>query len=229
MRGLVATIVSLLSLTFASAAAADEPASNPGPSPGPKPAVTENWATARARALTEEGVAHRDAGSTDLAVTRLNEALTIDGTFEQAYLALASLRASRGEYDEAIVVLNLGLERVTGFDAGLVAKAEVFASAKRFREATSAYLAVLAVRRDDEAVLGRILAIAPRAALWPVALGASRRLAALARARGDAASEKDAKLTARALQTLLGDLDPVEGGKRSRDTVRRAIARATLR
>ncbi|MBL8739654.1 MAG: hypothetical protein JNK04_01130, partial [Myxococcales bacterium] len=52
----------------------------------------ENWATQRARTLTEQGRAHRKSGDTGRAIARFNEALAIDATFGDAYLELASLR-----------------------------------------------------------------------------------------------------------------------------------------
>ncbi|NUP12788.1 MAG: tetratricopeptide repeat protein [Polyangiaceae bacterium] len=213
MHRAVVIFLALTSLTAAAPAFAETP-------------PVENWATARARTLTEQGEAHAAAGSTQQAVARFNEAIAIDSTFERAYLGLASLRASLGEYDEALVVLDMGLERVHGFDAALALKADVLVRSKRFTDATGVYLHALAAKPDDEALLARVVQTAARAGLFPVALGAARRTLQLARSRGDVAAEKDAKITVIALQNLVADADPVLSGRRGKDPVRRALARA---
>lgn len=191
------------------------------------PPPQENWATARARMLTEQGVGERNAGHTDKAITRLLEAISIDGTYEPAYLALASLREASGEWEEALRVLEMGIDRIAGFEQGLVARAALLARAKQYASATAAYLVVLERHADDEASLRQLLWVAPRANLLPVALGAARRLMVLCRERGDAAGEKEARLTTRALENLLAEVDPVARGAKHRDRVRRALARAS--
>lgn len=192
-----------------------------------EPEGQENWATARARLLTEQGVANRNSGKTDAALSRLLEAISIDGTFGPAYLALASLREASGEWEEALRVLDMGIDRIAGFDEGLVARASVLARAKQYAGATAAYLIVLQRHADDEASLRQLLLVAPRANLLPVALGASRRLMVLCRERGDAACEKEARLTTRALEHLIAEADPVTRGAKHRDRVRRALARSS--
>ncbi|MBK6516337.1 MAG: tetratricopeptide repeat protein [Polyangiaceae bacterium] len=195
----------------------------------PAAAPQENWATARARALTEQAKAHRDAGASGQAVARLNEALGVDGTFEPAYLTLADLRAALGQHDEAILVLDMGLERIPGFEAALVAKADVLGRAKRWPAATAAYLDLTTRRPDDDALWGKLLDAAVRAGRFPVALAAARRRAVLARERGDDAAERDARLTSRALARLVAEADPVSAGREGRGPVRAAIAAATTR
>lgn len=192
-----------------------------------EPEAQENWATARARLLTEQGVAHRKSGHADAAVSRLLEAISIDGTFGPAYLALASLREASGEWEEALHVLDMGIDRITGFDEGLVARAAVLTRAKQYASATAAYLTVLQRHSDDEASLRQLLVVAPRASLLPVALGASRRLMALCRERADAPCEKEARLTTRALESLIAEADPVTRGAKHGDRVRRALSRSS--
>lgn len=189
----------------------------------------ENWATQRARALTEQGRAHRKSGNTNQAVARFNEALAIDGTFGDAYIELALLREASGELDEAERVLAVGLERIPGFVEGLAARGDLYGRAKRYDQATTTFLQLSAMKPDDEPTLHKVLINATRARLLPVALASARRLASLAAKREDQAAAKDARLTAKALARLVGEADPVAQGKRLSDPIRRALAAAESR
>jgi tetratricopeptide (TPR) repeat protein len=189
----------------------------------------ENWATQRARALTEQGRAHRKSGDSARAITRFNEALAIDATFGDAYIELAALREASGELDEADRVLAVGLERIPGFVEGLAARGQLYGRAKRYNEATTVFLELAAMKPDDEPTLRKVLQNAMRARQLPVALAAARRLASLAARRDDPVAVKDARLTVKALARLLGEVDPVVQGKRSGDRVRRALAAVELR
>ena len=195
-----------------------------------QPAVSqENWATARARSLTEQGRAHRQSGDTARAIARFSEALAIDATFGDAYLELAALREAAGEPDEAERVLAISLERIPGFVEGMWARAELYGRAKRYPEATSAFLHVSAAKPDDEPTLQKILINATRAGLFPVALAAARRLGALAEMRDDRAAAKDARLTIKALAKLVAEADHVSTGVKLSDPIRRALAAAEAR
>ena len=189
----------------------------------------ENWATQRARTLTEQGRAHRKSGDTGRAIARFNEALAIDATFGDAYLELASLREASGELDEAERVLSVGLERIPGFVEGVAARGDLYARAKRYEDATTTFLQLSTMKPDDEPTLQKVMINATRARLLPVALASARRLASLAARRDDQAALKDARLTVRALSRLLGEVDPVAHGLRLTDPVRRALARAETR
>jgi tetratricopeptide (TPR) repeat protein len=186
--------------------------------------VTESWATARARSLVEAGQSHRHAGHVDLALARFHDAIEMDGTYGPAYIALAELREATGEIDEADRVLTLGLERIPAFTDALAARGALLTRAGRNEEATAALLAALDTSPDDVGILSKIVAVAPKAGRLPVALAAARRLATLAHERGDTAAERDARLTAKALVTLLGDVDPVARGSHSPERSRRALA-----
>ena len=170
------------------------------------PAPVESWATARARELVRQGDEHRGAGRVALALARYREALEMDATYAPAYLALAELREASGEIEEAERVLALGLDRVPGFWEAKLARARILARAARAREATSVLLSALDDRPDDPVVLGKLLEVAPRAGQLPVALASARRLVALARARGDAAAERDAGLSVVALSPVTSSL-----------------------
>jgi tetratricopeptide (TPR) repeat protein len=194
-----------------------------------EPPVQENWATQRARALTEQGRAHRKSGDSGRAVARFNEALSIDATFGDAYIELASLREASGELDEAERVLAVGLERIPGFVEGVAARGDLYGRAKRYDQATTAFLQLAAMKPDDEPTLHKVLLNATRARLLPVALASARRLASLAAKRDDQAAAKDARLSAKAIARLIGEADPVAQGRRSSDPVRRALATADSR
>jgi tetratricopeptide (TPR) repeat protein len=192
----------------------------------PTPALpTENWATKRARELTELGGAALRAGQVDSAVARFNEAIAADGSYGPAYLALAKLRESTGEFDEALSVLKLGMERILGFWDGLFAQAELFARARRFDEATKLLCEFRIANPDHEPGLEKLLEVAAAADRLPVALGAARKLLTLARARGDAEAAKRAASKVRALMTLVAGADPVIAGGSRGEAVRRALAR----
>lgn len=217
-RARAAFAVAMLVAAVPVCAAADDP-----------PSAQENWATARARALTEQGIANRNAGAVEQAIARFNEAISIDATYGPAYVALASLREGRGEREEALKVLEMAIERDPSFDEAIVSRADLLARAGRFGEATSSYLELLSRHPNDMVLLEKVLDVAPRGNLMPVALAASRRMAIVAHDSGDAAKEKRARTFTRALERLVAEADPVRRGASSSDRVRRALARTWSR
>ncbi|NUO54784.1 MAG: tetratricopeptide repeat protein [Polyangiaceae bacterium] len=210
MKRIAVALAFALAVAAPSSAGADEPA--------------ESWATARARSLTDQATANREAGRHDQALSRYREAIEMDGSYGPAYLGLASLREAMGEIDEAKTVLALALEAIPGFGEALLAQADLLNRAKRYDESTASLLEALKLDRDSVTVLERLLRVAPKGGNLPVALGAARRLAALARARGDEAAAKEADLTARALTRLVADADPVLRGRKHGEQARRALA-----
>ncbi len=191
----------------------------------PKSAPEENWATKQARTLTSQGRAAAGNGQADVAIRRFLDAIELDGTYGPAYLALADLRTRSGEVDEAEKVLDLGLDRIVGFSEGLRAKAELKVTTKRFDAATSLFVDVLKSAPDDRTTLERLIEVATKADRLPVALGAARKLHALAVASGNESERKNAASTVRVLMKLLGSVDPVLGTQPSRERARRALAR----
>ncbi len=186
----------------------------------------ESWATKRARDLTEQANAHRAAGRTDDALSRYRQAIEMDGTYGAAYLGLAELREATGDIDEARQVLRVALEAIPSFREARVAHADLLHRAKRYAESTVLLLEALRLDRDSVALLEKVLRTAPRAGALPVALGAARRLASLAKARGDDRAAADAEVTARALTRLVSEADPVKRGRRHTEQARRALALA---
>lgn len=186
----------------------------------------ESWATARARDLTAQATQHRAAGRTDEALSRFRQAIEMDGTFGPAYLGLAELREATGDIDEARQVLALALEKIPSLNEARLAQADLLHRAKRYTQATQALIEASHFEPNSVPVLERLLRTAPSAGALPVALGAARRLASLARERGDDAAAREADITARALTRLLADVDPVARGRVHPERARRALARA---
>jgi tetratricopeptide (TPR) repeat protein len=184
----------------------------------------ESWATKRARDLTEQAAGHRAAGRTDDALSRYRQAIEMDGTYGPAYLGLAELREATGDVDEARQVLLLALEAIPSFQEARVAHADILHRAKRYSESTVLLVEALKLDRDSVPLLEKVLRTAPRAGALPVALGAARRLAALAKARGDDRAAADAEITARALTRLVSEADPVKRGRKHAEQARRALA-----
>jgi hypothetical protein len=118
----------------------------------------------------------------------------------------------------------MGIEHVTGFAEGHRARAAIRLRERRIGEAIADLEAAAALRPGDLAALEELAGAYVAAAALPAALGVTRRIEALAAARGDGAREAEARLRARALSALIGDADPVRAGLRGRGPVRRAIA-----
>lgn len=220
LRGCVVAVALSSAWSIESAAHADDAAARP---------VEENWATKQARTLTAQGQAAEQANQTDVALRRYLDAIDLDGTFGPAYLALAKLRTRTGEVDEAEKVLDLGLDRIVGFSEGVLAKAELKATTKRFDASTGLFLEYLKLAPSDGSALLRLIDVATKADRLPVALAAARRLHALAVASGVEADRKNAASTVRVLMKLLGSVDPVSSGAASRESARRALAKARPR
>ncbi len=184
----------------------------------------ESWATARARALTEQAAASSEAGRHEQALASYRQAIEMDSTYGPAYLGLARLREATGDVEESLKVLALALEAIPAFREALVERADLLHRAKRFGESVTSLLEALRLDRENVGILERLVRTAPRGGALPVALGAARKLATLARARGDEGAAKEAEITARALTRLVADADPVVRGRGHGEQARRALA-----
>ena len=189
-----------------------------------KSAADENWATQRARELVVQGDGHREQGHVDLAIERYRQAIEIDPTFGQAYLALGRLRESTGDLLEAERTYAAGIEHINGFAEGLLARGELRAHTAKPDAALSDMMAALALHDDDMAALRRVRETSIALGRLPVALAVDRRLGAVAHDKGDAAAEHEAAVTASALEMLVGFVDPVAAGT-DRGAVRIALAK----
>ncbi|MRG90941.1 tetratricopeptide repeat protein [Polyangium spumosum] len=190
---------------------------------------TTSWATKQAAELVRQANAHATRGDDAAARRRLVEAITLDPTYGPAYLGLAARHEATGDVVEAERVYTAGLERVAGFVEGHAARGRLRKRLGRLREAAADFEAALSFAPDDAAALEGLFVTYVALSALPAALAASRRMEALAEARGDAQAHKEARARSRALVVLLAELDPVMGGARDRGPVRRALARHTRR
>lgn len=190
------------------------------------PAYAEEpgWATARAAELTRQGQAHAEGGDRASAASRFLEAIRFDPTYGPSYLGLAALHEASGDLVEAERVYQMGLERVARFAEGLLARARLRKRQARLADAAADLEAARAFAPEDPALVGELCATYIALGALPAALGASRRLEALAEARADAAALKESRVRSRALANLVAEADPVTSVGRDRGLVRRALA-----
>lgn len=187
-------------------------------------ALPENWATKRARELTDAGEEQQRGGHTDVAAQRFRQALEIDPTFGRAYLDLGALRVTEGDLVEAERTYSAALEHIAGFTEGFVARASVRRRLGKRQGVLTDLESALSFAPTDTKIALELVTAAIAAGNLPLALGVARRAWRIADAAGDASSARDARLSIRALQILIADIDPV-GAANVDNPVRRAIAR----
>ncbi|MDI1434155.1 tetratricopeptide repeat protein [Polyangium sorediatum] len=188
-----------------------------------------SWATKQAAELVRQGEAHAARGDGAAAMRRLLEAISFDPTYGPAYLVLAARHEATGDVVEAERVYTAGLERVAGFAEGHAARGSLRRRLGRLREAAADFEAALSFVPDHKAALEGLYATYVALSALPAALAMSRRMEALAEARGDTAAHKEARARSRALVVLLAEVDPVTAGARDRGPLRRALARQARR
>ena len=215
-RRLSTTLAALATLLAPALARADTP-----------PAAS--WATTQATELSRQARDHAARGDTGLAVTRYVEAIRLDPTYGPAYLGLAAQYEARGDVTEAERTYAVGLDHVPGFTAALMARARLRARLRRMDDAIADLESALSLDGDAIPILRELAAayIATRA--LPAALAVTRRLAGVADAQHDVAAAAEAKVRAKALAMLVGEIDPVTAGKRGRGPVRHALWLGTKR
>lgn len=191
------------------------------------PVLSHASPASSAAMLVKQGHDREAVGDALTAVKRYTDAIAIDPTCEDAYLALGALREKRNELAEADEVYSVGIVRVPTSVTLVVARGHVRRLLGKFSAAADDLHNAIAASPDvalQRAAL-RELATVKRLQGEPAAeLGAWRRLLALARASGDAAAEKEASIQARALGLYLGEVDPALAGRGDADEVRRALA-----
>jgi tetratricopeptide (TPR) repeat protein len=192
--------------------------------PGVALADETPWPTMRAAELVEDGRAHEKAGLVDSAIDRYREAIQIDPTFADAYLALAALRTATGDVEEAETTYAAGIDHVLGFTEAYVARAELLRGEGKARAALGDLLAAASLAPMDPVVGKKLLEAAIGAGQLPLALATARRLVVLAHTAGDATAEKSGRVTAIAIARLIGGVDPVFAGASEEGAPRRAIA-----
>jgi tetratricopeptide (TPR) repeat protein len=187
------------------------------------------WSTAQAAELTRQGNAHAAGGDRSAAARRFLEAIRFDPTYGPAYLGLAALHEASGDLVEAERVYQMGVERVARFAEAHLARARLRKRQGRLADAAADLEAARALAPDDPALLGELCATYIALGALPAALGASRRLEALAEDRADAALLKESRVRSRALANLVAEADPVTAVGRERGQVRNALARRARR
>jgi tetratricopeptide (TPR) repeat protein len=186
--------------------------------------ATENWATKRARELTAAGEEAQRTGHGDVAVQRFRQAIDVDPTFGQAYLNLGALRVGEGDLVEAERTYSAALEHIAGFSEGFVARASVRRRQGKRDGVVSDLESALSFAPTDTKIALDLVQAAIATGNLPLALGAARRAWRIANTVDDAPSARDARITIRALELLVEDIDPV-GAVNVDNPVRRAIAR----
>lgn len=213
-------LFALASLLATGAASADEPEA-------PKPPLS--WATTQAVELSRQARDHAARGEPDAAITRFVEALRLDPTYAPAYLGLAAQYEARGDAREAERTYAVGLDHVPGFTDALVARAKLRARAHRHEDAITDLEAAIGVDGDALPVLRELFAAYTAIRALPAALAVARRMVAVADAQRDAAAAGEARVKARALGLLVGEIDPVTAGRAGRGAVRSALSAGARR
>ena len=179
--------------------------------------------------LVSQGKEREAAGDELTALKRYGDALSMDPTSEDAYLALGNLRTKRNELGEAEEVYGHALAHLPGSVVLTLYRARVRRLAGKLADAAED----LSHARDaiafdgsklERQLLQEIIALkrlqgepAPQLAAW-------RRLLSIARSDADEAAIKEASIQARALGIYVGEVDPVLLGRKDPDVVRKALA-----
>ncbi len=187
-----------------------------------------SWATAQAHDRTRAGQIHVQCNELDSAQRAFLDAISFDATYGPAYLGLGEVLVERGDTREAERTLSMGIEHVTGFYEGLLARGKLRARLHRAADAIIDLEAAAALHPDAD-VLHALADAYIAARALPAALAATRLRLALAEAKGDARDAGEALALARALMGLVGEVDPVTAGGSGRGLVRRALWAATRR
>jgi tetratricopeptide (TPR) repeat protein len=223
-RGLPATFSNgllLLALLAPITAAAE-----PSPRAAAKGPVTSSRSLAEDELRRARELMNR--GDVTLALSAYTEAIRIDATLGPAYLELGGLRLRLNDAREAELLYTSAsmIREVRG--RALFARAQIRRSDGRRREALLDLEEAIALE-PDPAALQTLAAWYVESKNWPAALGVWRKLARLRLDSGDAASLREAELSARALSVLAAEADPVTSLPDRPAWVRRALAHIARR
>jgi tetratricopeptide (TPR) repeat protein len=186
-------------------------------------APATSWATAQAVERTRLGRDHAARGDLDAALRSYLDAVSFDATYGPAYLALGETYQARGDAGEAERAFSMGIDHVAGFAEGLLARGKLRARLHRSAGAIADLEAAEGLRPEALGILRELTSAYIAAGALPAALAAARHRLALAEAQGDKRAAGDARVEARALVGLVGDVDPVTAGGSGRGSVRRAL------
>lgn len=184
--------------------------------------------------LVSQGKQKEADGDELAAIKRYSDAIAIDPSNEEAYLALGALRTKRNELGEAEAVYDVATIRVPASRAvffhrghvrrlrGRSADARLDLRRAWLLEGTSSSLEELAIVRE-------LITIAHEQREPAAELLGWRRVLSIARGRGDAALTKEASVQARALAMFVGEIDPVTLGRTSTEPFRKSLASVARR
>jgi tetratricopeptide (TPR) repeat protein len=165
-------------------------------------------ASSGADELVREAHALEAAHDEDKALRRYTEAIAMDATCEGGYLGLASLRMRLGDPREAERVYSLGLIHLPGLNSALLGRARARRASGKNEEAAHDLEAFAAKEGDPRALrelarwYGEDNAPSRQLAVW-------RRILSWAHTREDTSMATEARTMVRALQIVLGPIDPV--------------------
>ncbi len=178
-------------------------------------------AVSSVKELVREARAHVDVHEDDLALRRYAEALSLDPTCEEAYLGLGELRTRQGDAREAERVYSVALEHVPTSRPALAGRARARRSLGQ-RDLAEHDLDAYATAEEDPAAMRELAGWFGEDDRTPSQLAAWRWLLNLGARRGDAQLVREARTMVRALQILVGPVDPVTAP--SDDPVRRGLS-----
>jgi tetratricopeptide (TPR) repeat protein len=188
-----------------------------------------SWATHQAAEHTRMGHHHAAEGDHEAALRAFLDAVRFDATYGPAYLALGKAYQDGGDTREAERALSMGIDHVAGFAEGFVARGKLRARLHRTAEAIADFEAAESLRPEALGILRELGGAYIAAGALPAALAAARRRLAVAEAQGDKRAAGEARVEARALAGLVGEVDPVTAGASGRGPVRRALWAADKR
>jgi tetratricopeptide (TPR) repeat protein len=186
------------------------------------------WSSSTAAELTRQGREHAQNGDDALAMRRFSDAVRLDPSYGPAYLELAAARERAGDLVEAERTYDVAIEHIPSFVPAFRARAALLRRMGEYAREMSdlEHLARVAEGADTLRALAARY-VEDRA--WPAALATFRRLRALGEQSGDEQLVRESTVQVRALAVLCAELDPVVGGARHPNWVRRALASVARR
>jgi tetratricopeptide (TPR) repeat protein len=141
----------------------------------------------------------------DVAARRYSEALALDGSLAEAWMALGALRTRQGDHREAERVYAVFVSRVPSSVAGHLAHAEALHTLGRTEDAAAEIEIVARVAPRERKRLGAWYA---EDGLYPAALATWRAVLAQAVSEGDDETSTEARAMVRALVLFAKPCDP---------------------
>lgn len=181
----------------------------------------------RAEELARLASRFAEAGDRVSARAFLRESIHADPSYEPAYVALGALEIERGSFRDAEATFRVGLGRARPTVALYLGLSRALLGLGAIDEAERVLDVAEAQLGPDADLLWRALELAESRGRWSRALRFARRLVDLLEARGDSANLEPPRARVRALERLVGLLDPVTAPRRNASLLRRALRRST--